>query len=216
MQLLEQDEHRFDKMMFSDESHFHLFGDVNHQNFRYWSDTNPHWYKEEPLHSPRVTVWAAIGRLGIVGPVFIEGNVNAATYLHVLQEQFLPWAQQSQDFDEMIFQEDGAPVHAWNRNVRNWLNTNLEGRWMGRMSPNMPWPPYSPDLTPCDFFLWGHIKSQVYHTQPADLEELKQRIEDAFNNLPQDMVDRAIDSYERRLRRCIEVQGRSVEQEYSA
>ena len=43
-------------LLFSDESHFHLHGYVDHQNFRYWSAVNPHWYREEPLHSPRVSV----------------------------------------------------------------------------------------------------------------------------------------------------------------
>ena len=43
-------------LLFSDESHFHLHGRVNHQNFRYLSAVNPHWYRKEPLHSPRVSV----------------------------------------------------------------------------------------------------------------------------------------------------------------
>jgi len=24
------------------------------------------------------------------------------------------------------------------------------------------WPSHSPDATPCDFFLWGYVKDQVY------------------------------------------------------
>lgn len=89
------------------------------------------------------------------------------------------------------------------------------GRWMGRGSPNLPWPPYSPDLTPCDFFLWGWIKERVYRTQPENLDDLQARIQQAFLDLPQDMIDRAMDSYERRLRRCVQVEGRSVEQSYA-
>uniref|UniRef100_A0A915EH83 Transposase n=1 Tax=Ditylenchus dipsaci TaxID=166011 RepID=A0A915EH83_9BILA len=89
---------------------------------------------------------------------------------------------------------------------------------MGRGSPAEPspfrWPPYSPDLTPCDFFLWGYLKSRIYRTQPADLNELRQRIVHEFENLPGDMVLRSIDSYGRRLERCLEVEGKSVEQSY--
>uniref|UniRef100_A0A915CT84 Uncharacterized protein n=1 Tax=Ditylenchus dipsaci TaxID=166011 RepID=A0A915CT84_9BILA len=84
---------------------------------------------------------------------------------------------------------------------------------MGRSSANRPapypWSPYSPDITPCD-----EIKDQVYRTQPADLEELKQRIVHAFQELPPGIVQRAMNSYGRRFQRCIEVQGKSVEQEY--
>jgi hypothetical protein len=33
----------------------------------------------------------------------------------------------------------------------------------GRGSPNLPWPPYSPDLTPMDFFLCDYIKSRLHN-----------------------------------------------------
>ena len=33
--------------------------------------------------------------------------------------------------------------------------------------------PRSPDLTPCDFFLWGHLKNRVYQTPPQDMAELR-------------------------------------------
>ena len=45
------------------------------------------------------------------------------------------------------------------------------------------WPPRSPDLTPCDIFLWGHIKNQVYSSPPVTLEILRERIESEFDRL---------------------------------
>uniref|UniRef100_A0A914CWJ9 Transposase n=1 Tax=Acrobeloides nanus TaxID=290746 RepID=A0A914CWJ9_9BILA len=109
--------------------------------------------------------------------------------------------------------QDEAPPH-WHRDVRQWLN-NFEGRWMERGSQNLPRAPYSPDLTPCDFFLWGYVKSKVYRTKQVDLEELKGRIQQAFDEMPQKMIDRAMESYRRRLERCIQVNGKSVEQKYA-
>ena len=44
------------KLLMSDESHFHLSGFVKKQNFRYWCATNPMELHERPLHSFRVTV----------------------------------------------------------------------------------------------------------------------------------------------------------------
>jgi hypothetical protein len=197
-------------VIFSDEAHFHVHGSVNHQNFRYWSEENPNWFREEPLHSPRVTVWAAIGCQAVIGPVFIEGNVTGASYLTLLQQQLFPALEQLANFDSIIFMQDGAPPH-WSLSVRNWLAASFPERWMGRGSPNLPWPPYSPDLTPCDFFLWGWIKSRVYREPVADVGELRQRIEEAFMELSPFTVEAAINSYEGRLRRCIEVGGQSVE-----
>jgi hypothetical protein len=197
-------------LMFSDEAHFSLHGAVNHQNFRYWSTSNPHWYREHPLHSPRLTVWAAIGCSGIIGPVFFEENVTGERYLALLQHHFHPAAQALPNAHQIIFMQDGAPPH-WSLSVRNWLTATFPGRWMGRGSPNLPWPANSPDLTPCDFFLWGYVKSLVYQTQPADLHELRGRIQQSFEMLPREMVDRSIEAYQHRLQRCIELNGMSVE-----
>ena len=63
----------------------------------------------------------------------------------------------------ILFMQDRAPPH-WSTIVRDWLNEKLPNRWIGRGADtdlNTKWPPRSPDLTPCDFFLWGYIKSKV-------------------------------------------------------
>ena len=73
----------------------------------------------------------------------------------------------------------------------------------------------SPDLTPCDFFLWGYIKSKVHSTVPTLLADLEARIQNEFDNLSQHLIDRAINNYERRLQRCIVVGGYSAEQTYA-
>jgi hypothetical protein len=208
--LLEVNVPFLNNLLFSDEAHFHVNGTVNRQNFRYWSSSNPSFYAEEPLHSPRVTVWAAIGCQGVIGPVFVDGNITGASYLALLQQQFLPVAQEFPKFNDLVFMQDGAPPH-WSRAVRNWLSVTLPNRWMGRGSPNLPWPPYSPDLTPMDFFLWGWVKHRVFRTPVADLVDLRGRIQQAFIELPMEMVIRSIESYPRRLIRCIDANGRSVE-----
>ena len=53
-----------------DETHFHLIGFVNKQNYRYWSDTNPQLLHKTPLHCPKVRVRCSIARFGINGPYF--------------------------------------------------------------------------------------------------------------------------------------------------
>lgn len=208
--LMEIDPSFLCNLEFSDEAHFHLNGEVNRQNFRYWDTSNPNCYSEVPLHSPRVTVWAAIGYQGVIGPFFFQENITGESYLKLLQQQVLPVVQEFPRFDELVFMQDGAPPH-WSLAVRNWLSNTFPNRWMGRSSPNLPWPPYSPDLTPMDFFLWGWVKERVYKTPLRDLVELRERIEEAFVSLAQEMVNRSIDSYARRLQRCLDRGGKSVE-----
>uniref|UniRef100_A0A915DS48 Uncharacterized protein n=1 Tax=Ditylenchus dipsaci TaxID=166011 RepID=A0A915DS48_9BILA len=80
---------------------------------------------------------------------------------------------------------------------------------------SLKWPSRSPDLTPCDFFLWTskptNIKTQVYSAPMNKLCELRDRIENTFQQMPQAMVDRVIDSYDRRLRKCEKLNGGHVE-----
>ena len=45
------------------------------------------------------------------------------------------------------------------------------------------WPPYSPDLTPCDFFLWCYIKDQCYSENPTTTEELMKAIRKTVNSI---------------------------------
>jgi len=48
--------------------------------------------------------------------------------------------------------------------VSDYLNESFPNRWLGRGGP-IPWPPRSPDLTPLDYHLWGHMKTLVYETK---------------------------------------------------
>jgi hypothetical protein len=53
-------------LVMTDEAHFHLNGTVNKQNFRYWSDHNPHELHEHPVHDPNVTVRCGVSAVGII------------------------------------------------------------------------------------------------------------------------------------------------------
>jgi hypothetical protein len=55
------------------------------------------------------------------------------------------------------------------------------------------WPPRSPDATPCDFFVWGYVKDQVYVPPlPASIPELKVRIRTAIETIIADMIEKRV------------------------
>jgi hypothetical protein len=55
----------------------------------------------------------------------------------------------------------------------------------------MKWPPRSPDLTPCDFFLWSYVKEQVFVPPlPLDTDELKLRITAAVGTVDRNMLEK--------------------------
>ena len=95
----------------------------------------------------------------------------------MLEQQIIPQIRESYgaQFDNVWWMQDGAPCHRTVL-VSNYLRETFQNRIIG-FGFEREWPPRSPDLTPCDFFLWGHLKSKVYSTPPQNLEELKERIE---------------------------------------
>ncbi|GFU08103.1 hypothetical protein TNCV_1528261 [Trichonephila clavipes] len=46
----------------------------------------------------------------------------------------------------------------------------------------------SPDMTPCDFWLWGFLKSNEYRDQSTSLEALKDAIRLNVSTITQEML----------------------------
>ncbi|GBM21448.1 hypothetical protein AVEN_182419-1, partial [Araneus ventricosus] len=72
--------------------------------------------------------------------------------------------------------QDRAPPH-FHHEVRQYLNDASPGRWIGRGEQHdlvhFKWPPNSPDLTSCDFYLWGYIKDcRCISPMPATFQNL--------------------------------------------
>ncbi|GBN18092.1 hypothetical protein AVEN_121599-1 [Araneus ventricosus] len=74
------------------------------------------------------------------------------------------------------------------------------------------WPPRSPDLTPLDFSLWGHIKGQVYATPPPTLQDLRRRITDACASVTPAMLHNVQREIQSRVQMCILANGEQFEQ----
>lgn len=124
------------------------------------------WGSEKPLHADKITVWAAISSSGIFGPYFSKDSdgecvgVNEERYLNLLKRKLLPALQRkATNFSSVWYQQDGATPHTATR-VLEWLDDTFSGRYLSHRTEK-PWPPYSPDLNPLDFFLWGYLKDRV-------------------------------------------------------
>ena len=209
--LLENDASVLNRLLFTDEAHFHVSGDVNRHNLRYYAKENPNFIVTQPLHSPRVTVWAGVWAGGFLGPFFFDETITGARYLEMLQNVILPLLEEIGEFNEnrLIWQQDGAPPH-WYRPAREWLDQHFGQLWIGRNGPTA-WPPRSPDLTACDFWLWGHLKHLVYQTHPENIEDLKEQIRSAFQVITEEQRLSAIGDFERRVRLCLQKQGKHIE-----
>ncbi|UYV73870.1 Transposase [Cordylochernes scorpioides] len=71
----------------------------------------------------------------------------------------------------------------------------------------LPWPPYSPDLSPIEH-VWDIIGRRLHALpQPRSEDELWQMVEREWRAIPQDAIRTLIDSLPRRVAACIAVRG---------
>lgn len=212
LRMFQENDDQVNNLWMSDEAHFHLSGFVNKQNFRYWAEENPRLLHEKPLHAQKVTVWCAISASGIIGPYFYEdeaGNtvtVSSQRYVQMIQNFLTPQLAGFQVNNHTLFQQDGATSHTARISI-NAVNALFPGRVISR-NGNIPWPPRSPDLTACDFFFWGHLKTKVFQADPPrTIEALKQRIVDEIRSIPINMLRRVMQNFQSRLQECIDRNG---------
>lgn len=196
------------RIIFSDECVFHVDGKVNKHNVRIWGTENPHEYREELRDSEKVCVWAAMSVNEIIGPYYFdEPIVNAESYLHLLNNYFLPMLPSLPP--GTLFQQDGAPPH-YSREVRALLDEKLPDLWIGRAG-STNWPARSPDLTPLDFFLWGYVKDKVYSTRVPNVTQLKRRITSAIRSVHAEVLQNVWKNLDERLNEVVRQNGGHIE-----
>ena len=127
----------------------------------------------------------------------------------MLQSFVAPALNNCPQLHEAWFQQDGATSHTARQSmaaVRELFGNHVISRF-----GDIPWPPISPDLSVCDFFLWGYLKNRVYTTRPRTLAELKQRIQEEIRGIPAEMLQRAMGKLNGRLKECIRRGGRHLQ-----
>lgn len=197
-------------IIFTDEAKFFLNGVVSSCHAYHYSSENPHEYVEQPLDKRGVMAWAAMTSERLIGPFFFDENVNQESYMAMLQEHLVPALELPDLRDALLyFMQDGAGPHRAREVLRRLLE--LFGDRLIALGANIPWPPRSPDLTPCDFFLWGYLKQMVYRQSYNTIEELKLAIAVAAQSITRDMLQRTFLNFYKRLHICVERQGKHVE-----
>ena len=68
---------------------------------------------------------------------------------------------------------------------------------------DVQWPARSPDLSPCNFLLWGYLREKVYRDQTKTKDDLKIAIDREIKNIPQEMTRNVIKSFRNRLSQCV-------------
>jgi inhibitor of nuclear factor kappa-B kinase subunit alpha len=104
------------------------------------------------------------------------------------------------------FMQDGATAHTPTYSI-NALSKVFEDRMIIRGL----WPARSPDLNPCDFYLWGNLKDKVYSNNLHTLVELKQRIRKIISSIEVSELKLESNNIFKRLEACLRAEGRPFE-----
>ncbi len=124
----------------------------------------------------------------------------------MIQTFFWPKLIRIYDYQKYYFQQDGATPHTAEL-VQSWLTTKFSEKFVHKKM----WPPRSPDLNPCDFYLWGYLKSVVYNPLPKTLDDLKINITREIKKIPKNILNSVFLNFENRCKLIINAQGGHIE-----
>ncbi|UYV82610.1 hypothetical protein LAZ67_22000130, partial [Cordylochernes scorpioides] len=183
------------RVVFSDESRFCLSSDS--RRVRVWrrrgERSNPAAIVERPTVRQRgIMVWGAIAYDSRSPLLRIQGTMTAQRYVDdVLRPVTLPYLH---GVPNALYQQDNARPHTARISQQALQDVQM-----------LPWPPYSPDLSPIEH-VWNIIGRRLHALpQPRSEDELWQMVEREWRAIPQDAIRTLIDSLPRRVAACIAV-----------
>jgi hypothetical protein len=128
-----------------------------------------------------------VGSFGVTGPYFFQDRhamtINSGRYVHMLLNFLAPKIRRCGINQQTTwFQQDRTIAHtvrasmAVVREMFPWHVISQHG--------DLPWPAWSPDLSVCDYFLWGYLKVKVFINRPRTVHELKVATEHEITAMP--------------------------------
>jgi inhibitor of nuclear factor kappa-B kinase subunit alpha len=201
-------------VIFSDEKIFVIEQQFHPQNRRIYSQSiqicDPtKLYVGRSQKPMGVMVFAAISGNGVCSLKFIDPGckVNQHYYREAILEQtVLPWAQRTFHNQNWIFQQDGATSH-----TAKTTQAFCRQHFCDFLAKD-EWPAASPDLNPCDFFLWGWLQQLVNCKPHSTISHLRHSIEVAWAQLDQKVVESAcVVEFQRRLNLLIRQKGGPID-----
>ncbi|UYV73116.1 hypothetical protein LAZ67_10001869 [Cordylochernes scorpioides] len=166
------------RVVFSDESRFCLSSDS--RRVRVWrrrgERSNPAAIVERPtLRQRGIMVWGPIAYDSRSPLLRIQGTMTAQRYVDdVLRPVTLPYLQ---GVPNALYQQDNARPHTVRISQQALQDVQM-----------LPWPPYSPDLSPIEH-VWDIIGRRLHALpQPRSEDELWQMVEREWRAIPQDAI----------------------------
>jgi len=135
-----------------------------------------------------------------------RGNtVTSATYADLLKNHLCPAIKSKRRgllSTGVLLQHDNFPSHTARSTVATIRDLSLKC---------LPHPPYSPDLAPNDFHVFGPLEEAIGGKSFRSDEEVQQAVHEWLHSQPKDLFSRGIHALPKRWNTCMERNGDYVE-----
>ena len=119
-------------------------------------------------------------------------------YIDLIQDNYAPYLHALYPEKEgFYFLQDGAPSHTSQESEKVLDKIFGKKKWIQN-------PPNSPDLNVLDYHTWDHMDQFVQKCENLKtLPDFKREVVLAYQNVNQDQIKKAVDSWKKRLRACL-------------
>ncbi|GFV80466.1 putative transposase [Trichonephila clavipes] len=130
--------------------------------------------------------------------------LKAKRLINTFTERFL------KNFEKVLCVRDQTSKTSWvlhhdNAPCRTAISVN---RFLARKNiPVAPQPLYSPDLSPCDFFLFPKLKNHLKGHHFGTLENIQTAVTDQLKAIPISEFHQCYEEWKKRLQRCVTSEG---------
>ena len=94
--------------------------------------------------------------------------------------------------------QDNAPAH----------NALSIGQFLAERNVTvLDHPPYSPDLVPCDFFLFPKLKEVIKGVRFPGMEVTKKAVTTELKRIPEESFQESMEAWQNRMRKCVRLEG---------
>ncbi|GBN30485.1 Transposable element Tc1 transposase [Araneus ventricosus] len=166
----------WNKVIFSDESKFNIFGSDGRRTVwrKIKTDLEPKNLRPTVKHDGgSIMVWGCMASTGVGNLVFIDVIMNHMVYLDILHNNLKESTNNFGLNGNFILQHDNDPKHTA-RNVKMWC--------LFRCKQQLHTPPHSPDINVIEN-LWATLETVVQKHKIKNKAHLKQVLQEEWGNI---------------------------------
>jgi histone-lysine N-methyltransferase SETMAR len=192
-----------------DESWFYHYDPETKEQSKVWvSKTDPRptkVHRNKSSGKRMVAVFFMKSSLIKAVPLETGETLNASWYINTCLPQVFKTVSERRPrsgLRGLILHDDNATPH------RAWITNEFLTENHVESYPN---PPYSPDLSPCDFFLFPKLKNQLRGIQFDDDNAMLTALEQAIDSLTKEDFQNCFEEWFIRMHKCIDAEGQYFE-----